>query len=136
MKNYKFVYPAYEKHIPYRDITKNNNLKRTFKNILEYRPKNVEANIALVTVMNGLNIEDITWLSKDPVKRQEQIGWKFITENGGVNLCNSHIQIRGIRHGGLRLIQHAYDYSFPRAFEPLAFGVGVFRKSELPRVSL
>jgi hypothetical protein len=124
---YKFVYPAHGKHVPYREITRENDLGGR-NGYHYYKPEHIDIRVALPAILANSDLDDIQWLPKNPWERQNYVDQYFIQENGGVNLCAGEMRVRGIREGGFRLLEHARDYEFPRAFEPLTWGVGTFRE--------
>lgn len=102
--NKKFVYPASKKHEIFRHITRESPLKGSSYNI----------NFELVPD------EICRWKSLDLFGRK-----------GGINLCHDGISCIGEHPGGPRLSYHGWgplSEVGPVAFEPISYGVGVFRE--------
>lgn len=125
-----FAYPEYLPHVPYRVLTRDQDM--VLRHILRadvdqgivlrngvvfHKPKNVPAHVVFPSGTPSF------------ISNQEGIDSYFMS-HGGINLCNWYIyHNRGIRSGGIRLRNdvHPEHSSVAQAFEPLCFGVGVFR---------
>ena len=129
MDNLQFIYFEHPLHVPYREIIRKTNLKTRYRHDLEYRPVNVNPDIALSMLEKECPLDEIKWLSKNPEDRQRQIDAYFIQEHGGVNLCNQDITLRGMQQIGIRLARNLHDFDGPTALETLTWGVGLFRKT-------
>src|SRR3989344_2724260 len=114
-----FVYPEYRLHSPYRALTRDHDMV-VINGHVWHKPKNVLPQLVFPEERFGVP----EWADT-----QEKIDSWFL-QHGGVNLCNPYLEAnRSIRPGGFRLCLgvHPTYSSVAQAYEPLSFGIGIFR---------